>query len=276
MNSIEDELSKLQTFVKSLLSSKVNIRIARWSKDTSQLLDLSHCKLREFPEILVPFVDRIIELDCSFNLLETLIVSCLPNCKILKCNNNSFGISGQNDRWFDLPDLPKCQLLYCDNNFLSNSLPPLPECIELWCDNNKLKTLSEVKDSLQKCKKILCSNNRLILLVPAGVNLPLCTILKCFDNKLCRLPKLFICEELVCFNNKLVYLPCLKVCISLICSRNQLIKLPPLKKCVYIDCSNNNITKFNLPDFPQCKIFCDNNKFNELHTSRIYNNISSL
>ncbi len=180
----------------------VNENIKKWLLDTSKVLNLDRCGLKEWPELLNGKEHFIVELYCSWNQLKSL------------------------------PVLTKCVSLDCSNNQLT-SLPSLILCVTLDCSGNQLTSLP----ALPNCNWLQCYNNLLTSLPP----LPNCVALFCRDNLLISLPALPKCVNLYCYGNQLISLPVLPNCVELYCPYNQLFstnlsdwkKLWRLKSSIY-------------------------------------------
>ena len=131
----------------------VELRINKWLKNTTDILDISCLGLKEWPEALKGKEHLIVTLNCSFNRLTSL--PSLPNCVKLICSHNRLATLTPSGSATLTPSgsatltpsvstsltaLPNCVKLDCSFNRLT-SLPSLPNCVELHCYNNRLASL---------------------------------------------------------------------------------------------------------------------------------------
>lgn len=176
-----------------------------------KILDCSHNKLSKLPI----FPEKIIELSCGFNKLETIdsLLKC-TNLEKLDCEGNILTT---------LPSFNKLHILYCHRNNLTH-IPHMNRLKKIVCHTNKITSIS----SLPSIVYIDCRNN----LVP-NIDIYL-TLQELFinNNPIDKIPQ---CPELIlfeCINTNIrtiIFLPKLK---EIICDYNNDINIDNKYKLV--------------------------------------------
>ncbi len=247
------------------------ITLIDWDKkNLAGKLDLTNCSNLEV-------------LNCSSNILDSLVINNLSNLERVRCSNNNINI-------LDLSGLNTLRMLNCSNNQITKlDLSGLDLMDELLCFNNKLMQIN--LPSLGKIKYIDLHNNHIaslnVTLLKALqyldcsqnqlnqldiVALGSLTYLNCSENNLEQLNLLGIwnLEKLYCNNNKLNLLDVSNQSFltEFNCQYNHLnsLDVSHMKSLKILHCFNNQLTSLSVTNLPELVILnCANNQIQSLN-----------
>jgi Leucine-rich repeat (LRR) protein len=255
-----DKLSIQNMFRKSYISIDCsNLSIKRLPKfhdlDTFAKLKYLNCSQNKLNTIKKLMYGKLIKLDCSYNLIQTIPYK-MNSLEYFDFSNNR--VVGK----LDFINYPSLKYLLASSNQI-NEISNLPnKLIYLDLSNNLIDCIDNLPNSLEY---LLVVQTRI-----TKINLTSLTKLKYLDISINKL------NNMDGLPNGLVYLNCSQCDINvldnlptsiniLICVNNNLISLNMLPESIeYLDCDHNQITK--LDDLPcnLINLICSHNKLVEL------------
>ena len=155
------------------------------------------CDNNPLHEIDVNRLKNLVELDCSYCQLSTLIIRSLHNLASLRLSHNKV-------TQLVLVDVPGLYLLICHMNLIGNLI--LFGCINLLyieCTRNRITSISGIH-LLIHLKKLWCSYNNIMTLEDVCHCTSLTTLV-CSENKLTKLPDVSrLCLRIFEFDDYLI------------------------------------------------------------------------
>ncbi len=188
---------------------KIEERIEEWLKDTTQILNISSLKLKEWPKQLVGKEHLITTLYYYGNNITSLpdgmINLIILNCSFSKLTtlpNDMIKLQKLNCSWNKLTTIPNNMTELLELNCFSNKLTSLPSgMIKLRMLNFSFNKLTSLNSGMTKLQRINFSFNNLTSLPNGMIKLQ---SLNCYNNDLITLPDDMInLIELECYDNKL-------------------------------------------------------------------------
>ena len=203
----------------------------------------------------IEYFVNLVELDCSYNIIEHIDLRNCRDLKLLNCSHNWLSdLKIDTKRDTDNNDyIRKLEKLDCSYNDLrAVGVSNFTELVELDCSyNNKTLNTVNMVDCI-KLEKVNCSHNKMISMVATG-----CTALRqlyCNHNQIYRIDisDCIALEELYCYDNAIPSLDISK-CESLVylhCYNNRINELDVTQNSnlTQLDCHNNYLTKLDIHD----------------------------